>query len=113
MPGLVHNSQEVFTDFDIYITLNFEEVACIAGLEAVFAEIPVVGIQISPTRQVDASDWIWSDQNPKLVDQKVKALLSEADELERARQNQFVVANRDYSIARMRSEYLEIYTVPL
>ena len=111
MPGLVHDPLEILNNLDIYITLNVEGITGIAGLEAVFAGIPVVGIQLSPTYRTGAVDWIWSDHDPKLVAQKIVELLSDNKKLERVRQDQFLVANRDYSINRMRDEYLKIYGV--
>lgn len=109
MPGLVHEPQELLGNLDIYLTLNVEEITGIAGLEAVFSGIPTVGIQLSPDYHKGASDWIWSDQDPKKVAAEIARILEKPKNLPKIARNQYGVAVKDYSISRMRNDYLNLY----
>jgi len=109
MPGLVQDPKVVLEDLDLYVALNVEEITGIAGLEAVFSGVPVVGIQLSPTYKNGANDWIWSDQDPQIVAGKIVALLGNPKKLAEIAKDQYQVAIRDFSIERMRDNYLKFY----
>jgi glycosyltransferase involved in cell wall biosynthesis len=113
MPGLVQNPKVILEDLDLYVALNVEEVTGIAGLEAVFSGVPVVGIQLSQTYENGANDWIWSDQDPRIVAEKIVALLADPKKLADIAKDQYHVAIRDFSIERMRDNYLKFYEIPL
>ena len=109
MPGLVQNPQNILNDLDLYLTLNVEEITGIAGLEAVFSGVLVIGIQLSPAYRNGANDWIWSDQEPNTVAKKVVELSKNPDALHTLSTMQFQVATEKFSIERMRDNYLDLY----
>jgi len=109
MPGLVLNPTEFLKTIDIYISLNVEEITGIAGLEAVFSGIPVVGIQLSQSYVNGSDDWIWSNQDPKSVAQKIVDCIKNQVELSNIAETQYKIASRIFSVERMRDEYLVLY----
>jgi len=109
MPGLVMDPKSILGSLDIYITLNIEEVTGIAGLEAIFSGVPVIGIQLSPTYANGASDWIWSNQDPIIVANKIVEYLDNPAELSALAAKQYRVATKMYSLESMRDSYLAIY----
>jgi glycosyltransferase involved in cell wall biosynthesis len=109
MPGLVRDPQDFLRYLDLYVALNVEEITGIAGLEAVFSGIPTFGIQLSPNYNKGASDWIWSDQDPKKVAAELARMLEKPKNLSKVATNQYGIAIRDYSISRMRNDYLNLY----
>lgn len=111
MPGLIQNPSQILEDLDLYVGLNVEEVIGIAGLEAVFSGVPVVSIQISPTYANGANDWIWSDQDPQIVGAKIADLLGDQKKLAELARSQYSLALQNYSIERMRDDYLDLYSV--
>ena len=109
MPGIVHDPQELLRHLDLYVGLNVEEITGIAGLEAVFAGIPTVSIQLSPNYRKGASDWIWSDQDPQKVAAELARMMEKPRNLSKVARNQYGVAIRHYSISRMRDDYVNLY----
>lgn len=107
--GLVHNPAEFLTGLDIYITLNVEDITGIAGLEAVFSGVPVIGIQLSPAYRGGASDWIWSHPDPRAVAKAVVQLSKSLAERQTLAAMQYLVATKKFSIERMRDNYLDLY----
>lgn len=109
MPGLIQDPHTVLTVLDLYVTLNVEETTGIAGLEAVFSGVPVVGIQLSREYARGGKDWIWSNQNPQLVGKEIVTYLKNPKQLQAMAESQFLLANEKYSLIRMREEYLGLY----
>lgn len=109
MPGLVMNPMLIFGEIDIYVTLNIEEVTGIAGLEAIFSGVPVIGIQLSPNYVNGANDWIWSNQDPIIVARKIVEYLDNPAELSALAAKQYRVAVKNYSLNSMRDDYLTLY----
>jgi glycosyltransferase involved in cell wall biosynthesis len=109
MPGLVQDPKVILKELDLYVALNVEDVTGIAGLEAVFSGVPVVGIQLSPTYKNGENDWIWSNKDPRIVAEKIVALLGNPKKLTEIVKNQYLVASRDFSAERMRDSYLSLY----
>lgn len=113
MPGLVKDPYVVFEELDLYVGLNVEEITGIAGLEAVFAGVPVVGIQFSPNYTKGANDWIWSDQDPVIVARKIVEHLKNPKQLSVIADKQYKVATERFSVERMREHYLDLYKVKM
>ena len=109
MPGLVQDPRAVLVTLDLYIALNVEETTGIAGLEAVFAGIPVIGIQLSQKYKRGKEDWIWSDQDPQVVGREIATRLKSPKLLQVIAASQFSMANEKYSVIRMRNDYLSLY----
>lgn len=110
MPGLVQDPKTILDFLDLYIGLNVEEITGIAGLEAVFSGVPVIGVQLAPTYISGNHDWIWSNQNPILIAQRIVKLLQEPSELSTLAEEQYRVASERFSVESMRDKYLSIYT---
>jgi glycosyltransferase involved in cell wall biosynthesis len=109
MPGLVQTPNDFLNSLDLYITLNVEAITGIAGLEAVFAGIPVVGIQLSKDYENGPEDWIWSSQDPQGVAQKIVEWLKDPTQLATVAEEQYKIARETFSVERMRDNYLSLY----
>ena len=109
MPGLVLEPKLIFESLDIYVTLAVEEITGIAGLEAVFSGIPVIGIQLSPNYIDGANDWIWSNQDPMIVARKIVEYIENPAQLSVIASKQFKIATQKYSLEPMRDSYLALY----
>jgi glycosyltransferase involved in cell wall biosynthesis len=110
MPGLVQDPYAFLVALDLYVTLNVEETTGIAGLEAVFAGVPVIGIQLSQKYSRGKKDWIWSDEDPKIVGRQIAKYLMDSKQLPVIANSQFTLAKEKYSIDRMLDEYLNLYS---
>jgi glycosyltransferase involved in cell wall biosynthesis len=111
MPGLVQTPNDLLNSLDLYITLNVEAITGIAGLEAVFAGIPVVGIQLSKDYENGPGDWVWSSQDPKGVAQKIVEWLKDPTQLATVAEEQYKIARETFSVERMRDNYLSLYAI--
>lgn len=110
MPGLIQNPKTILEDLDLYVGLNVEEITGIAGLEAVFSGVPVIGIQLSPTYANGESDWIWSNHDPMIVARRIVEYLKNPAQLSALAEEQYKVATEKYSVECMRDNYLSLYT---
>lgn len=109
MPGMVQTPNDFLDSLDLYITLNVEAITGIAGLEAVCAGIPVVGIQLSKNYEDGSEDWIWSSQDSMAVAQKIVEWLQDPTLLATVARKQYKVASEKFSVERMRDNYLSLY----
>jgi len=109
MSGLVLNPNAFLKAIDIYISMNVEEITGIAGLEAVFSGIPVIGIQLSQSYVNGSNDWIWSNQDPTSVAQKIVDYIKNPTQLAVIGKEQYKIASKKFSVERMRDEYLALY----
>jgi glycosyltransferase involved in cell wall biosynthesis len=109
MPGLVEDPRLFLSTIDLYLTHVIEDVSGIAGLESVFAGIPVIGIQLSPDYQNGANDWIWSSPDVLEVAKKALEYLENPASLSNLAISQLAFARTKYSVERMRNNYLLLY----
>jgi glycosyltransferase involved in cell wall biosynthesis len=109
MPGLVQNPKTVLERLDLYVGLNVEEITGIAGLEAVFSGVPVVGIQLDSSYTNGANDWIWSNEDPMVVARKIVDYLKNPNQLSKIAEEQYKLAIEKFSVERMRDNYLKLY----
>ena len=110
MPGLVQDPKTILEDLDLYIGLNVEGITGIAGLEAVFSGVPVIGIQLAPTYANGANDWIWSHQDPTFIARRIVDYLKNPAQLSMLAEKQYRVATENFSVECMRDSYLSLYT---
>jgi glycosyltransferase involved in cell wall biosynthesis len=110
MPGMVQTPHDFIDSLDLYITLNVEAITGIAGLEAVYAGVPVVGIQLSKNYKNGSEDWIWSSQDSMAVAQKILEWLKDPTLLATVARKQHKVASETFSVERMRDKYLSLYS---
>lgn len=108
-PGLVQKPETVLRKLDIYISLNIENMTGIAGLEAIFFGLPVIGIQVSKTFVGKESDWIWSSSNAREIALKVIHSLSNPEVLKDIRKSQLKYAIHNFSVKIMYKKYRELY----
>jgi glycosyltransferase involved in cell wall biosynthesis len=111
MPGLVQDPKEVLEKLDLYIGLNVEGITGIAGLEAVFAGVPVVSIQLAQNYGNGANDWIWSDEDPLAVARKIVDYLKSPNQLAIIAGEQYKLATENFSVELMRDNYLDLYKI--
>jgi glycosyltransferase involved in cell wall biosynthesis len=109
MPGLVDDPRLFLSAIDLYVTHLIEGVSGIAGLESVFSGVPVIGIQLSPDYQNGANDWIWSSPDVIEVAKKALEYLENASSLSMLAESQLEFAKANYSVERMRNNYLMLY----
>ena len=109
--GLVIEPAEILSRLDLYVSLNVEDISGIAGLEAVFAGLPVVALQLSLDYVKGTSDWIWSDPNPAEVAAKILDLVKNPEKMRELSSTQHLYACREYSTEQMTRGYLKIYSI--
>ena len=107
---MVQTPNDFLDSLDLYITLNVEAITGIAGLEAVYAGIPVVGIQLSKNYENGSEDWIWSSQDSMALAQKIVEWFKDPTQLATVAQKQYKIASEIFSVERMRDNYLSLYS---
>jgi len=113
MPGLVLDPAEPIGAMDLYLTINVGPITGIAGLEAAFLGVPVIGLQILDDYESKADDWIWSSRNPGEVALTAVDLLNDRAALHDLAERQQAIARQRFSIDAMSRAYDELYSVAL
>jgi glycosyltransferase involved in cell wall biosynthesis len=108
-PGVVLDTGEVFSNLDVYISLNVEGNTGIAGLEAIAFGLPVMGIQLANDYKASEGDWIYSSQDLVELSNKIWFLLNNQSLFLPLTQAQHRVLEEEYSVTKMYSSYMEIY----
>jgi glycosyltransferase involved in cell wall biosynthesis len=109
-PGLIQDPRKFLSNLDLYIALNVGNTTGVAGLEAVFSGVPVLGIQLSKEYEVSAEDWIWSGKNIPEVARRIVRYLDTPVMLGELAGRQFKIAQREFTVERMTREYLSLYS---
>ena len=109
LPGMVLDAGEVFSNLDLYISLNVEENTGIAGLEAIAFGLPVIGIQLVNDYKTTDEDWIYSSHDLVDLSDKIWFLLNNQHLSIPLKQAQHRVLVEEYSSTKMYSSYMEIY----
>jgi glycosyltransferase involved in cell wall biosynthesis len=109
MPGLVNDPMEIFNEIDLYLALNVEETTGIAGLEAIFAGLPIVGLQLSNTYFSGKEDWIFSDQDVEIVAAEIIRLIEDSEQMSITQKRQFTYAEAKHTSIKMTNQYLDLY----
>jgi glycosyltransferase involved in cell wall biosynthesis len=110
LPGLVREPRVAFSNIDLYVTINVGPTTGIAAIEAVFAGVPVIAIQLLPGYQGRPSDWIWSGELPSEVGEHAVSILSDRERLHAVAEAQRKHANTWHSAEAMADAYDELYS---
>lgn len=107
--GLVTNPALPFSITDVYLTPGVGKVIGIAGIEAVFSQLPVVAVQWLRDYDNSACTWIKSSRDPEELARYVTHLLlsPEARSEQVNRQNEY--AHENLRLEVMTSAYDELY----
>jgi glycosyltransferase involved in cell wall biosynthesis len=113
LPGLVLDPVLAMKAMDLYITLAIGPVPGVAAIEAAFCGVPVIAIQMVPSYQAQADDWIWSSTESAAVAHEAIRLLSDPVARARlaARQAAFVQAH--HTVEVMASSYYALYDIAI
>jgi glycosyltransferase involved in cell wall biosynthesis len=113
MPGLVIDPPAAFGVIDLYLTVNVGATTGIAALEAAFAGVPIVAIQLVSSYSPCESDWIWASSDPAQVAARAAALLRDPSALRSVGERQRKVARACYSDSAMADAYYRLYEAAL
>jgi glycosyltransferase involved in cell wall biosynthesis len=111
--GKVIDQHKFLEELSIYITLNINELTGLAGMEAILAGIPVVGIQLIEEYESSLDDWIYSSASAEELSKYVVNLADDIEMYEKVKNNQFRILNEKFSIGVMANRYLEVYSSAL
>jgi len=112
-PGIADDPRVPMSVMDLYLTLNVGPITGIAALEAAFAGIPIIALQLDADYKPGDDDWIWSHHDPQAIADHAAELLSSAkarDDLAR-RQHDYVEAH--CTLEAMHAEYSAFYACVL
>jgi glycosyltransferase involved in cell wall biosynthesis len=109
LPGLVHDPGEAISIMDLYLTVNVGPVTGIAALEAAFAGVPVVALQLDPNYRGGDDDWIpsWSDADE--LGARAAALLADRQALAALAARQQRHARDHHGVEAMAQAYERLY----
>ena len=109
LPGLVVDPSVVLANLDLYLTMNVGPVTGLAGLEAVFAGVPSVAIQMQSDYGDGAADWIWSDKAASQVAGESLRLLASSSDRAALADRQRAYVDTHFSVGRAQDEYEALY----
>lgn len=108
LPGLVLDPREPLGLIDLYWTINIGPITGIAALEAAFAGVPMIALQLQKSYREGVNDWIPSSAKPADVASRAEDLLEDDKRAELAkRQGAHVAAH--FGVEAMALAYLEFY----
>jgi len=109
LPGLVFNPGEALGVIDLYLTVNVGATAGIAALEAAFAGVPVVALQLQQGYANGANEWIPSFCETDELARRAAELIGDRAALKRlaAAQQTFAAAHR--GVDAMARAYEDFY----
>lgn len=101
LPGMVHNSLELMSGSDLYVTMNVGNVTGISGLEAASVGVPVVAVQMIDDYIASDDDWIWSSNNTDEVAMRIVEYVRNPEKRE-----SLAVAQKSYIMENLTSEVM-------
>lgn len=107
--GVTSSAAEPASIMDLYITLAVGPVVGIAALEAIFANVPTIAIQLNKNYIANEDDFVWSSQNLYIVAERAAKLLQDSESLRRMGAVQHAYALERYDMAAISRRYDEIY----
>ncbi len=109
--GVVNDPNDFLSDVCVYVTLCVREISGMAGLEAVLAGVPIVGIQLDQTYETKNEDWIFSSTSIDRVSERISQLLSYPDLRATTVNDQTKYIFDNLTIQRMADSYLNVYSL--
>jgi glycosyltransferase involved in cell wall biosynthesis len=109
LPGLVLEPRLPLSIMDLYITSNVGPVTGLAAMEAAFAGLPLLAIQLQEKYQAKPDDWIWSSPDAAQVAARAVALLNSPGERETLARQQRDYVQAHHSIESMVRSYASLY----
>lgn len=109
LPGTATDPGEPLDLIDLYWTVNVGPVTGIAALEAAFAGLPIVAVQLDRHHRTTARDWIWSAPDPAAVADHSAALIAGGDALPALGRKQQAYARAHHSVEAMAAAYERFY----
>lgn len=113
LPGLVLDPAALFTEMDLYLTVNVGPVTGIAAIEAALAGLPVIAVQMNGEYVASADDWIWSSPDPQSVARRARELLADSDARAALAERQCRYAREKHSVVRMARAYSRLYVAAI
>jgi glycosyltransferase involved in cell wall biosynthesis len=109
LPGLVVNSAEPLAIIDLYLTVNVGPITGIAALEAAFAGLPVIAVQLQQGYKAAPGDWIWSSTDPAEVAARAVELIINLPERQMLAGQQQAYVRAHHSVEAMARAYDRLY----
>lgn len=109
LPGLINDPAEALALFDLYISVNVGETTGIAALEAAYAGVPVIAVQLDEDYLPTSDDWIWSSSDSDEVANHALSLLSSPNSLRDLARRQQHHAQMHHSAETMALSYERLY----
>lgn len=109
LPGEVMDPHAAISCLDLHVPLNVGSVTGIAALEAGFAGVPQVGLQLDDEARRLDEEWVWSTPSEEDLVQAILGLLSNARERKNLGLAQSQRCERDFSASRMTEDYISLY----
>jgi glycosyltransferase involved in cell wall biosynthesis len=113
LPGLVLNPEQPLGLMDLYLTVNVRSVSGVAALEAIFAGVPVIALQLVEDYGDAPSDWIPSYVDPRSLAQRATELIARPGALKELAATQLAFAEAHRGIESMARAYDEFYQAAL
>jgi phosphatidylinositol alpha-mannosyltransferase len=111
LPGLAPDASLPRALIDLYITINVGPVTGLNGLEAAFAGLPVIAIQMVDDYHSGDDDWIWSSANLDAVADEAIRLIGDAESRAALATRQQAHVRTHHGVAVMAAAYGELYTL--
>jgi glycosyltransferase involved in cell wall biosynthesis len=107
--GQIVQPQSFLNSIDIFVSLNVGTMTGIAGLEAIRAKVPVVGIQTQKSFIPDPNDWIWSSYISSQVAAHVLQIYNNKSLRKETMDSQNAFLQTHLSIEKMKNDYIHEY----
>jgi glycosyltransferase involved in cell wall biosynthesis len=109
LPGLAPDPSLPRALIDLYVTINVGPVTGLNGLEAAFAGVPVIAIQLLEHYVPNEDDWIWSSASLDAVAAEAVRLLGNAQARSVLGKRQRAYVEAHHTIAAMADAYEAFY----
>ena len=113
LPGVAVDPRLPIALMDVYLTINIGATTGLAGVQAAYCGVPLVGIQLANDYRQSDGDWIWSSGDLTAVTREVLRLVRDPQErsVQAARQRAYALEN--LSIDQMGRSYDRLYSSTL